>query len=178
MHNSEQNIFTEEKDEQMSQHDLTNDLTDSKMNEWTYKWMNEWIITYLNNNVSHVISFLRMKKMFELNFVQTSVTVLISNCPTSLVTWLHSSGSKQERLKIGCLLCISTSFWVLHAHKSWSKHFFVSQFFQCFFLISGEKSLKNVWNEQKKLENGPKKCFDQLSGAGSKSWSKYKTVVI
>ena len=29
------------------------------------------------------------------------------------------------------------------------------------------KSLKKLWNEQKRLKNGWKKCFDQLSGAAS-----------
>ena len=35
-------------------------------------------------------------------------------------------------------------------------------FFRCFLLISGVKSLKKVWNEQKRLKTAEKKYFDQL----------------
>ena len=71
------------------------------------------------------------------------------------------------------LLCISTSFWVLRAPKSWSKHVppqGVDQLLACrpalrsrqnhvfvnfrrFLLIPAVKSLKKVWNEQKRLRN-------------------------
>ena len=50
------------------------------------------------------------------------------------------------------------------------KHLCVSQtiiFFVRFLLISAVKSLKKLWNEQKRLKNGWKKCFDQLTGAAS-----------
>ena len=90
------------KDKNTSTHQTTGKHRNSRVHVdrlLTKEWMDELIITYLNNNVSHVISFLRMKKMFELNFVQASVTVLVSDCPTSLVTWLHSPGSKQDRFK-------------------------------------------------------------------------------
>ena len=54
------------------------------------------------------------------------------------------------------LLCISTSFWVLYALKSWSKHFFscCSTFFvhfKAFSVISRLKSTKNVWKWTKKM---------------------------
>ena len=84
------------------------------------------------------------------------------------------------------LLCILTSFWVLCAPKSWSKHFW-GQFstifdnFKHFSVIFHQKSRKNVKNGKNflkiiteknlkinnKVENGPKKCFDQLSNAHS-----------
>ena len=40
-------------------------------------------------------------------------------------------------------------------------------FFRCYFLISGKKSLKNIQNEQKKLNMAKKKYLDQLLGACS-----------
>ena len=64
-------------------------------------------------------------------------------------------------------LCILTSFWVLRASKSWLKYFFGAVFklfcsFQTFFnyflaektffMISAEKSMKNIWNEHKRLK--------------------------
>ena len=39
--------------------------------------------------------------------------------------------------------------------------------FQVFKLISAVKSLKKVWNEQKRLKTAEKKYLDQLSGAVS-----------
>ena len=39
--------------------------------------------------------------------------------------------------------------------------------FHMFLLFSGMKSLKKVWNEQKRLKTAEKKYFDQLLGARS-----------
>ena len=103
------------------------------------------------------------------------------------------------------MLCISNSFWVLRASKSWWNHFFQPFFnlfwskinqkrqfrvtpsgswpaFACrpalrsqqnhvfsfifisFLLISAVKSLKKVWNDQKRLKNGWKKMFRPAFG--------------
>ena len=91
------------------------------------------------------------------------------------------------------MLCILTSFRVLHAPQSWLKHFFSSTHqvvnqrkrvaknwkklfyfvhFRRFFLISGVKSLKKV-KMNKKSWKRLKKCFDQ----NLESWSKYTTNV-
>ena len=53
------------------------------------------------------------------------------------------------------MLCISTSFWVLRAPKSWPKHFFQTFFnlfcsFQIFFIDFTAEINKNVWKWTKK----------------------------
>ena len=75
------------------------------------------------------------------------------------------------------MLCISTSFWVLSATKSWSKHFFCSfSDIFCWF---------EPWNHWKRFEMN-KKGWRRLKKsvstsfcvhAAPKSWSKYTTLV-
>ena len=79
-------------------------------------------------------------------------------------------------------LCILTSFWVLHAPESWSKHFF--QPFSTFFLlfkpfsvISRLKSLKNVRLKIKGWKRLKKSVSTNFRvRAAPKNWSKYTTI--
>ena len=108
------------------------------------------------------------------------------NCPSCSVNIRVFPPIEVKTIQKDGLLCISTSFWVLRAPKSWSKHFcqpfsnFVVHF-KAFTVISRLKSTKNVWKRTKKrdfvyssklvdmqkLKNSWKKCFDQLLGGGS-----------
>ena len=58
---------------------------------------------------------------------------------------------------------MSSLHWVL---KSRQNHVFLFIFIR-FLVISAVKSLKKLWNEQKRLKNGWKKCFNQLLGVRS-----------
>ena len=89
------------------------------------------------------------------------------------MVWWSEWGHNSYVGKYRPVLCILTSFQVLHSPESWSKYFlggvfklFFSflTFFRCFFLISDKKSPKSVKNEQKRLKTA-KKYFDQLFGA-------------
>ena len=93
---------------------------------------------------------------------------------------------------IWCVLCISTSFWVLRTPECWSKRFFTFFKLFCSFLtfmsdflpeikkkhlkinkkkyfsyfISGKKSQIKVQMNKKDWKR-PKKCFEKLSGVRS-----------
>ena len=72
------------------------------------------------------------------------------------------------------VLCILTSFWVLCTPKSCLKYFFSA----VFNLISGVKSLKKVWNEQKRLKTSEKSSSTSFwVCAAPKSWLKYTTTM-
>ena len=112
------------------------------------------------------------------------------------------------------VLCILTSFWVLHAPESWSNYLFSAIFnlfrsfftffsgtplgsrpafacrpalksrqkqvflfiFRHFSVISAVKSLKKVWNEQKRLKTAEKSVSTSFwVRTAPKSWSKYTT---
>ena len=58
-------------------------------------------------------------------------------------------------------------YQLLCACRTWKRSRQNQVFFVRFLLISAVKSLKKLWNEQKRLKNSWKKCFGQLSGAAS-----------
>ena len=109
--------------------------------------------------------------------------------------------TKQMHLLFYHVLCILTNFRLLHIPESWLKYFFWAIFnlfwsrpafaclpalksslkccfFKGFFLISDEKSLKKVWNEQKRLKTAQKSILTSFRvRAAPKSWSKYTTIM-
>ena len=102
------------------------------------------------------VNFLRITLNLRISSLLLSSSQLLLWGPQVLTGKIKLKGRIQIIINKQWLLCISTSFWVLRAPKSWSKHFFQPFFYffcsiQTFFSDFTPEINKNVWKLTKNV---------------------------